>query len=287
MELKISNPTDVALSPVEFNFDELKTELAQGLKKYENLVYSDSNIAEAKKDRANLNKLKTAIEDRRKEMKKYYLAPYEAFEVKIKEITTMIDKPILAIDAQVKNFEQIKQDEKLDGIKTFYADHVGDLTKLVPFDKIYNPKWMNVTYKGADIEKEITDLFIKVESDLKVIGELQTEYELQIKDVYLKAFDLTAALQEKKRLEERAAEIEEHKRIQQEKEQQAKASVAPTQEARRQPDQPPQESKPSAPESEEPKQYVMDFRVWGTREQLLALKQYLMDNNYKYGKVGE
>lgn len=302
MELVIYHPTEEQfIKEISFNADEIKTELAQRLEKYNGLVYSEENIKEAKVDRATLNKFKTAIEDKRKEMKKACLAPYESFEVKIKEITGMIDKPILAIDTQVKNFEQIKQEEKLVGIKTFYADRVGDLAKLVPFDKIYNPKWMNITYKGSEIEKEITDLFVKVESDLAVINELHSEYELQIKDTYLKNFDLTEALQEKKRQEEQAEKLAEHKRIQaeklaeqkrqqQEKEQAAKLKTEQAEEIKPEPKQPAQEVEYAAPTepiktAEVEKVYVMDFRVWGTREQLLALKQFLGDNNYKYGKV--
>ena len=84
-------------------------------------------------------------------------------------------QPIQARDTQLKDYDQIKQDETLEGIKAFFADKVGDLDKLIPFDKIYNPKWMNATYKEKDIQQEIQDLFIKVEDDLKAITELQTE----------------------------------------------------------------------------------------------------------------
>ena len=106
-------------------------------------------------------------------MKKQCLAPYEKFEAQIKEITAMIDKPILAIDTQVKNFEQIKKDEKLQGIKQFYADKVADLATLVPFDKIYNEKWLQChLIRKPTFKKKLTDLFSKVESDLQVITEL-------------------------------------------------------------------------------------------------------------------
>lgn len=29
----------------------------------------------------------------------------------------------------------------------------------------------------------------------------------------------------------------------------------------------------------------LDFRVWGTREQLMGLRQYMVDNKIKFGKV--
>jgi len=284
LELVIYNPTeDGFIQAIDFNHEELKKELATRLEKYNNLVYSESSIKEAKTDRASLNKLKEAIETRRKEIKAQCLKPYQDFEAKIKEIVAMIDKPIAAIDTQVKSYEQIKKDEKLEGIKTFYADKVMDLADLVSFEKIFNPKWLNATYKEADIQKEISDLFVKVESDIQVIRELQSEYEKQMVYAYLKNFDLTVALQEKKSQEEQAAKLAEYKRQQEEKRrQQAPTPPPPAPE-------PLQQSKPepepiNKPERTE-KLYTLDFRVQGTATQIQALKQFLNDNGIKYGKV--
>jgi hypothetical protein len=280
MELVIYKPNESDLiQAIEFNHEEIKAELAIQLKKYDNLVYSESNIKEAKNDRSTLNKFKDAIETRRKEIKKACLKPYEDFESKIKEIVAMIDKPILAIDTQVKTFEQLKKDEKLDGIKQVYADRVGDLAQLVPFDKIYNPRWLNATYKGTEIEKEIIDLFARIDNDLRVIDELQSEYDLQIKDAYLKNYDLTAALQEKTRLEEQAAKMAEYKRIENEKHIQMKPAQHEIEAPRIKPDPAPE------PPKQEPAVYQLDFRVWGTREQLSGLQNYLRTNGLKYGKV--
>ncbi len=284
MELVIYSPKDDEfLTNINFNYDELKQELAVRLEKYCNLVYSEDSIKEAKADRATLNKFKNAIEERRKEIKKQCMAPYEEFEKKIKDIVAMIDEPILAIDGQIKEYDRIKKEEKQDAIKQFYTDKVADLKDLVPFDKVFNPRWLNVTYKETDIQKEITDLFIKVEDDMKVITELQSEYELQIKDVYLREFDLTAALQEKKRLEEQSAKMAEYKRVQQEKERQAqetKEEVPPA--AKTTAPNPPQMVKPS---KEKAAYITIDFRVVATAEQLNELKQFLNDNGIKYGKV--
>ncbi len=279
MELVIYKPNESDLvQAIEFNHEEIKAELAIQLKKYDNLVYSESSIKAAKTDRATLNKFKDAIENRRKEIKKACLKPYEDFESKVKEIVAMIDKPIMAIDTQVKTFEQMKKDEKLDGIKQVYVDRVGDLAQLVPFDKIYNARWLNATYKGTDIEQEIIDLFTKVDNDLRVIDELHSDYDLQIKHAYLKNFDLTVALQEKNRLEEQAAKMAEYKRIEAEK-----RAIKPT---------PAPESKPTpaveltqSEPQKAPTVYEMDFRVWGTKEQIMALRQYLQDNGIKYGNV--
>lgn len=285
MELVIYSPKDDEfLTNINFNYDELKQELAVRLDKYRNLVYSEDSIKEAKADRATLNKFKNAIEERRKEIKKQCMAPYEEFEKKIKDIVAMIDEPILAIDGQIKEYDRIKKEEKQDAIKQFYTDKVADLKDLVPFDKVFNPRWLNATYKETDIQKEITDLFIKVEDDMKVISELQSEYELQIKDIYLREFDLTAALQEKKRLEEQSAKMAEYNRQQEERKRQAQESQ--TEVTRPQSSIKPENKVVLTPGVEpDDKMFMLDFRVWATTEQLRALKQFLVDNGIKYGKV--
>ena len=76
MELVIYTPTeDQFIKEISFNAEEIKAELAQRLEKYNGLVYNEANIKDAKADRANLNKFKNAIEDKRKEMKKNVPGP--------------------------------------------------------------------------------------------------------------------------------------------------------------------------------------------------------------------
>ena len=48
---------------IQFNFDEIKLEISEKLKKFENLVYTDDQVKDAKSDRASLNKLKKALQD--------------------------------------------------------------------------------------------------------------------------------------------------------------------------------------------------------------------------------
>ena len=63
MELKIN---EIAIpDQIVWNFDELKTELAEKVREYEITIYSEDQIKEAKADRAALNKLKKALNDER------------------------------------------------------------------------------------------------------------------------------------------------------------------------------------------------------------------------------
>jgi hypothetical protein len=222
--------TDLAVLPpeIEFNFEELKKELTDGLQKYQGLVVTEDGIKDAKADRAKLNALYKAIDDKRKEIKKECMKPYDAFEKKAKVLLEMIGGTSGEIDKQIKAFDEQRKEEKKTEILQFFCQNVGDLQGLVVFDKIFNPQWLNATYSMANIEKEIIALFKKVKDDLAVINGLEGDFAIQCKDYYLKGFDLSGALAEVKRLEENAkrlAEYEARQKIAQQTEEEPKETI--------------------------------------------------------------
>lgn len=215
MEFILNTDLNKSLSmEIDFNFEALKGDLSENLKKYNELVVTEDSIKDAKDDKAQLNKLRTAIEDKRKEVKKACLTPYEKFEVKIKQIVGMIDEPIQAIDKQVKVFAQIEVEKKKELIDTFYSENIGELSELLPLTKFYDSRWENVSMKIKEVQKVILDTITKVRSELEVISSLGSEYEPQIKDKYLQGLNLTVALAEKSRLEEQARKLKEYEEIQ-------------------------------------------------------------------------
>ena len=96
---------------LEFNFEDLKKALAERMELYRGLVVTEDGIKAAKQDRADLNKLREAIEAKRKEVKKACMAPYTEFEGRVKELVQLVDAPIAAIEGSL-GFEQ---DYKRDG----------------------------------------------------------------------------------------------------------------------------------------------------------------------------
>ena len=103
MEFIMSTDLTTALpKEIGFNFEELKAELAEKLDYYNNLVVTEDTIKEGKAEKAKLNKLREAVESKRKEIKKECMAPYTDFEAKVKELVAMIDAPVAAIDGQLK-----------------------------------------------------------------------------------------------------------------------------------------------------------------------------------------
>lgn len=278
MQIEIYNHAQgEPLPPVKWNYEELKGQLVAALESYKGRIYTESTISEAKKDRANLNKLAAAIDTRRKEMKARYLAPYEEFEAQAVELTGLVKQQAAEIDAQVKAFDEARKAEKLEHCKALYAELLGDLADLVPYERLHNPKWLNVTTSMNAIEAEIIEKSENIRAAMASIDALGLADDMaaQVKHVYLERLDLAAALAEKDRIErerQALAAYETAKKEEPEKpaEQQTEA-------------QPPEPAEKST--TAVPAMYTVDFRVWATAEQLNALKTFLIDNGVKYGKV--
>lgn len=205
MEFKIYNPQEEGfLKEIDWNYEELKTEIQKKANDYMNLVYTADQIKDAKKDRAKLNKFVTALEDKRKEIKKQVMQPYTSFEKQEKELIGIVNQAVVNIDTQIKGYEEAIRQEKLEKVKEIYAKTIGGLADIVTFDKIFKESWLNVSTTLESITNEITEMRDKVDNDLVVINADTSPYAYEMKEEYLKNFDLTAAVNKKQQLEETA-----------------------------------------------------------------------------------
>ena len=203
MELVIYAPKeDGFIQSIDWNFEDLKAEITEKAKDYMTLVYSDDQIKEAKKDRANLNKFKKALEDKRKDVKKQVMEPYTDFEKKIKELTGIVDEAVNNIDRQVRDFEEIQRDEKRIRCRENYTEVIGDMDRIIPFEKCFNEKWLNKTVSEGKIKLEIAFLRDRVDAELKALNAETSPYIFEMKEAYLKDFDINAAYAVRREREE-------------------------------------------------------------------------------------
>lgn len=280
MQLEIYSPADgQQLTPVSWNFPELKRWLEDGLAAYKGRIYDESMIKEAKRDAANLRKLGAAIDGKRKEMKARYLEPYAVFEAQAKELTGMIDTQVAEIAAQITAFDEARKAEKLEHIKLLYKEIMGDLSELVPYEKIHNKRWLNATTTMSAIEGDIIEKAESIRAALTSIDALGLPDDMagQVKTVYLDKLDLAAALAEKERIEHKQKALAEYEaRKQQEAQRNTEDKPAPQ--------EVPRDALGYA-EDETPELITVDFRIRATRDQLADLKAFLIDRKIKYGPV--
>lgn len=291
MEFKIMNPQESLIAQeIQWNNQELKQEIAAKMADYENLVFTEETIKDAKKDRANLNKLKTAFEDERKRIKKLYLDPYNKFEAQIKEVVALIEKPIGLIDKQIKEVEENKKLQKRADIEKMFAE-IG-FQPFVTLEKIWDPKWLNATVTLSSIETRMKEIMFEIGSDVHTIKSLP-EFSFEAMEEYKQSLSLVQAINEGQRL----VEIQKRKVAQEEERRRREEERAAAEEAERKAVEKALAeavAEAVAEEMEAPAKpvkviqepvYTLDFRVTATKEQLDLLKGFLQQNNITYGPV--
>nr|DAO95478.1 MAG TPA: Protein of unknown function (DUF1351) [Caudoviricetes sp.] len=280
-----------ALEPVKFNYEELKTQLMTKVENYKSIVYTEDTMKNAKADRANFNKLAKALNDEKIRVRNHVLELFEigVFEKQCNELIELAKDASNHIDTQVKAFEQQKKDDKLKQIMNFFIENVGDYKELIDFDKIFNERWLNVTYKMEQIETDILHIFTKTKTDMNVIDsqfqdenvnkQVKMEYFFQIANPSV----LTLAILKGNSI------IQNNKKLEELKEKEASSqNITKSEEKITNNSQNITQNQENVAESEELQ--ILDFRVHVTQRQKFALREFLKSNNIKfepvpYGKV--
>lgn len=191
-----------------FNYEELKMAITESTKLYKTMVYGEDQIRQAKTDRAELNRISKALNDKRIAMEKEYNAPFTEFKSKVNEIIGIIKEASGAIDEQVKAFElREKEAKELACRQLFDSKNTYDWLK---YEQVANATWTN---KSTSMEKIADDIDIALASIGTALEALKgQEYEFEATEFYKKTLSLTGALEENRRLTELAkkkAEAEE------------------------------------------------------------------------------
>ena len=198
-ELKIQAPKT---KPVVWNYEEIKSDLTTALKDYESRVYTEDTIAEAKEDRAKLNKLKKAINDERIAREKEYMQPFNEFKSQAKELCDMIDTASSGIASQIDAFDEKRIDEKHDHIQKIFDEIISNYDlPFITLEKIYNDKWDNKSVTDKAIATEITDICEKAIKDLGIIAKMPN-YSFEAAESYKESLDLNKALEEGEKISE-------------------------------------------------------------------------------------
>lgn len=205
LKLEIISPNEGQfLKKIGWNKDEIKKAVISITEQYKGLAYTEEQLQEAKKDRAMLNAMKKDISDRRIQVKKALLEPYDVFESEVKEVVALIDEPIEMIGKQIEAYEDKVREEKNTALAQFFSENIGELSEVVSYDRIFNPKWLNKTASLSSCKAEIQKIIDDINTDLAaIISSVDEKYQVFAKDYYLQhGFNLSKALGEANRIQE-------------------------------------------------------------------------------------
>jgi hypothetical protein len=277
MELEIKVQKPIENKPIEFNKEEITKFIEEKVNFYKvasNIIYPDNEIKNMKKDRATINNGIKSIKNKIKSVKAEYLLPLQDFEDTLKGFVKQLEAPRDIIDTRVKECEEKVREQKEAEIMKIYGDNIGEISEILTYERIKNDKWLNVTFKMKDVEKEILENITRVKSDLQAIEHFKSEFEVQIKDVYLRNFILSDAFKEKTRLEELKLRNE---RLKQEQEQVQKIVQHGTEQVDMETGE--------VIEIEEIGVYTWRFKITTTIDKKDKLKKFMLENNINYKKV--
>lgn len=286
MELKIISPQEGGfVKEIQWNNEELKAEIGAKMDDYKGLVFTEDAIKEAKKDRAKLNKLRTAFEDERKRVKNLCMRPYNVFEQQVKEVVSLIDEPIRFIDVQIKEVEEKKRAQKREDIEALFQS-IG-FQRFVTLDQIFDNKWLNATVSMNTIEEQMKSRMYQIGTGVATISRLP-EFSFEAMEVYKETLDINRAIQEGQRLADIQKRKVEQEEVRRKAEEDACRKATEQSEVVK---SVPEEKSVSTEVSDAVREevpdplHIIDFRVIATAEQLNMLKEFLINHGIQYEPV--
>lgn len=220
MELMV-NPVTIP-EAITFNYDEIKSELAELMHSYEMTVYTDDSMKKAKADKAALNKLKKALNDERLRREREYMKPFSEFKEKIAELIAIIDKPVSLIDRQLKDYDDARKLAKYKQIEEYF-ESCCDFPSWLKLEQISNPAWLNATYSMKQIEDDLKSMQETICKELAALAEMPA-FGFEATEVYKQTLNLSAAINEGKRLADIQKRKEEAERMRAEAAQKCEAA---------------------------------------------------------------
>ena len=166
------------------------------LKKY-NYVVTENNYKDAKKDRADLNKLVKQVSDARKSFENKAFDKWKTDKNKIMDFEKEVKGYSEELAKGMEVFDEKEREEKR--VQIFEAwEHLleernSDFYDLTPK---FNEKWLNKTTSAKSIEDDLKAIHDKITQDLGFMSTFLPTDEIeaeQVKEAYFKEYDLTFA----------------------------------------------------------------------------------------------
>lgn len=313
LDLIVKEPQQ-GTTPKKFvwNKQELLDFAKEKVSKYENLVYTEENIKDLKKDISDLNKQRKAINDKKISIKKQYMEPYAEFENDVKDVLAIFDEGVQNLKAQQEEYETYRKQNKKKELIEFFDSICSGTEEILTFDKVFDPRYLNVTVSMKKAKEDIESKVKIVRSDLETIENLEDDVRYIAKSAYEKTMSMSIAMSEitKYRAMKKKEEDEKARREAEKKAEEQARNEESTQEETTILEKPELEDNtnkeldkakkvehkvqeqndnsvvdPFEKKEDTEKIYCTSFKVYGTKQQIMDLKNYINSKGLKIGKV--
>lgn len=293
LELVVSEKT---LGSLTTNAIQIRDMVKAALPMYDIYNYNDENIDQAKKDKAALNKAAKALNAKRLEIEKEFMKPFGEFKEIVNETVRLIGECSAKIDMVVKQNEQQYKDKKLTDIRTYFD---GMNANLVDFKKVFKEAWLNKTVSMKAVCTDIDLILKRIDQDVETLRTFGVDFDV-LRTYYMDTLNIASTIQYANRLKEQRerAKAAEEARIKAEQEKKAAEEAQMKEEAERAKQnsvnpfararQHVTNESPAFVEQAkalEPELLTRTFTVTTTRENIIALGDFMNDNNIDFDKI--
>lgn len=244
------------------------------------ILQSDEDFENATKRCAEIRKVIKKIDSERINIKKAYNAPYEIFETKVKSVKATLQSAVDSLWRQIQAAEQAKKTKLESEYREYYrktAEENGVL-EYRTWEQIFELKWLTKSMKADTVISEINSIIESVKTEIAAIKSLNSEFQVALLTEYSRGKSITEVIKYNNLLIS-------HKQAAERQKQDVETQKAETQKSNQPIQVKAQETVKEATTLEVEETFTIDFRVVVTESQLKALKECLIKNNIKYGKV--
>ena len=195
------------------NLDEVAAAVRAAADEYKGIVITPDAVAEGKKTIARLRKEKTELDNDRKKIKKAWMAPFEEWEAKAKQVIALYDEPEAALKSQLDAYEADRIAAKQERIKDIWMEAAGNMSEYIPLSRIYQTKWENATCSEDTIREEIENEKWRMEVVISTIHSMKNKYEPDGLEVLKRTGDMQAAVAKMTEMTEQEIRIKEEQQL--------------------------------------------------------------------------
>lgn len=269
------------LPVIEQQLAQIKQQVAERVETVTSLVVTEDTVKAVKKARAELGAEFKSWEEKRKEVKKAVITPYEKFEEVYNDcISNSYKTADKLLKQRIDEVENELKAKKAAEVQSYFEEYLA--SKGIDF-VTYAQAGLNVTLSASlkSLKEQAAAFVDRIESDLKLI-ETFTDLKAEILVEYKKSLNVSDAITGVKARAKAVQEEQARQAAEAEKRaaeaQRVEAIKAAIPEAPAAVEAPTEQTAAPAPE----KKFCIRFTVKGTREQLIALKKFLTEGEYEY-----
>ena len=198
------------------NIEAVKAYVDAELEKYAVCsVEDDAAWKQLKRDRADLNRLISHVDEARKFAKKEYMRPVEEFEVAIRTVLAPAKELEGRMGAEVNAYDERWKEMKRAFIRQRYEEYApaialpqnGAREPLVDYSRIENPKWLDRKWNEIAAVQAMEDIVDGIAEKESRLNELNLPYPVEARMEFFRTLDIDAAIRLSQQMEERAAAV--------------------------------------------------------------------------------